>query len=49
MTTFFGSMDSTDDRAKVEWVVKAPAGSEVQLVATHQRAGTVRTKVILGA
>ena len=40
--------DVTDDRAKVEWVVKAPAGSVVKLAARHERAGTVRTQVELG-
>jgi hypothetical protein len=40
--------DTTDERAKAEWVVAAPAGTEVQLVAVHERAGTVRTTVKLG-
>lgn len=40
--------DSTDDRAKAEWVVAAPPGTEVRLTAVHQRAGTVRTIVTLG-
>ena len=40
--------DATDDRAKVEWVVQAPAGTEVEITAVHQRAGTVRTVVKLG-
>ncbi|MCL4867395.1 MAG: carboxypeptidase [Anaerolineae bacterium] len=40
--------DDTNERAKVEWVVKAPAGTEVELVATHKRAGVVRQRVILG-
>jgi hypothetical protein len=34
--------DVTDDRAKVEWVIRAPQGSMVTLVARHERAGTVR-------
>jgi hypothetical protein len=41
------SGDTTDDRAKVEWVVRAPAGSVVNLVARHDRAGTVRAQLTL--
>ncbi|MDF1514587.1 MAG: M14 family metallopeptidase [Anaerolineae bacterium] len=41
--------DVTDDRVKIEWIVKAPAGSVVELTAKHQRAGTIREKVTLGA
>ena len=37
----------TDDRLKVEWVVYAPNGGKVKLVARHERAGTVRTEVEL--
>ena len=39
--------ESTTDRAKVEWVVKAKKGTKVKLVAKHDRAGVVRTEVIL--
>jgi hypothetical protein len=39
--------DPTKDRAKVEWVVRAPAGSTVKLLVRHDRAGVVRTEVIL--
>jgi murein tripeptide amidase MpaA len=39
--------DSTQDRAKVEWVVRAKAGSTVKLVARCDRAGVVRTEIIL--
>ncbi|HKS71027.1 MAG TPA: carboxypeptidase, partial [Ktedonobacterales bacterium] len=39
--------DPTDDRLKVEWVVRAPAGGTVELVARHERAGTVRASVVL--
>ncbi|MBN1641370.1 MAG: carboxypeptidase [Anaerolineae bacterium] len=38
----------TDDRIKVEWVVRAPAGSTVRLVARHQRAGRLAVDVVLG-
>ncbi|MBN1287973.1 MAG: carboxypeptidase [Anaerolineae bacterium] len=40
-------LDPTDDRLKVEWVVRAPAGGVVQLVARHERAGVVRASVEL--
>ena len=40
--------DDSDERAKVEWVVEAPAGTRVELVATHKRAGVVRAMVMLG-
>ncbi len=39
--------DYTDDRAKVEWVVRAPQGSVVKLTARHDRAGKVTTEVLL--
>jgi len=41
------SSDSTKDRVKVDWIVHAPKGGKVKLVARHQRAGTVRTEVEL--
>ena len=37
----------SDDRLKVEWVVLAPKGGTVKLVARHERAGLVRAKVKL--
>jgi murein tripeptide amidase MpaA len=40
--------DPTQDRAKVEWTVKAPQGGTVKLVARHERAGTVRKELALG-
>jgi murein tripeptide amidase MpaA len=39
--------DVTDDRAKIEWVVTAPNRGTVRLTAHHERAGTVRTNLIL--
>jgi murein tripeptide amidase MpaA len=39
--------EGTQDLAKAEWVVKARRGSKVQLVAKHDRAGTVRVQVVL--
>lgn len=45
---FGAAQDATADRAKAEWVVRAPAGTKVSLVARHARAGVVRTEVTLG-
>jgi hypothetical protein len=39
--------DPTDDRVRLDWVVRAPAGSTVTLKATHQRAGKVSRTVTL--
>ncbi|MGE5140910.1 MAG: M14 family metallopeptidase [Rudaea sp.] len=48
--TFAGDVDDeTDDRAKVEWTVRAPSGGTVRLVARHDRAGVVRAEVALGS
>ena len=41
----FFSADPTEDRAKVEWVVRAPRGGSVKLIARHERAGTVSAEV----
>lgn len=41
--------DATDDRLKVEWVVTAPQGGVVRLLARHPRAGVVRAVVALDA
>jgi hypothetical protein len=39
--------DGTPDRALATWVVEAPAGSSVEVVARHPRAGTARATVTL--
>ena len=41
--------DGTPDRVLASWVVSAPAGTEVLVEAAHQRAGSVRASVTLGA
>ena len=46
-TTAFAGVESTTDRAKVEWVVRAPAGSSLRLVARHERAGVARATIAL--
>ena len=39
--------DPTSDRLKAEWVIYAPQEGVVQLLARHERAGVVRTEVML--
>lgn len=46
--TYYRS-DVTEDRAKAEWVVRAPNGGTVRLIAHHERAGIVVTTVELGS
>ena len=41
------SADETDDRLKVEWVVRGKPGQTLKLAARHERAGTLRTEVAL--
>lgn len=42
-----GVSDSTSDRAKAEWLVQAPRGTSITIIARHPRAGTLREKLIL--
>jgi murein tripeptide amidase MpaA len=44
---FLPNREVTADRAVVEWVVRGPRGAPITLVATADRAGTVRTEVTL--
>jgi hypothetical protein len=46
-TTWWGNDDSTTDLAKLEWVIEAPAGTEIVIEARHQRAGRLRRVVTL--
>jgi hypothetical protein len=46
-TLWWLTNDATTDLAKIEWVVEAPPGSELVIVAKHDRAGTVREHVRL--
>ena len=39
--------EGTEDRVKVEWVVKAKKGTKVKLIAKHDRAGLVKVDVVL--
>lgn len=45
---FFGNgADVTRERARAQWVVRAPAGAIVELLARHERAGVARAEVRL--
>ena len=46
--SFWPEPNVTDDRAKIEWIVKGRAGDTVDIVARHERAGTLRVAVRLG-
>lgn len=41
------SDESTNERVKVEWVVKSKKGTKIKVLAKHERAGVVRAEVIL--
>ena len=45
--SFWPDYHVTDDRAKVEWVVRGASGQKVDLSARHERAGCVRAVVTL--
>jgi hypothetical protein len=46
-TTWWANDESTSDLAKLEWVVEAPAGTELGLEVRHPRAGTQRRRITL--
>ncbi len=46
--SFWPDYHVTDDRAKIEWVVRGRVGDRIALTARHERAGVVRTEVKLG-
>jgi hypothetical protein len=45
--SFWPDYHVTDDRAKIEWVVRGRTGDRISLTARHDRAGTVRTEIKL--
>jgi hypothetical protein len=45
--SFWGQKKPTADRTHVDWIVRAPEGSAVELTAWHERAGRVATTVVL--
>ena len=48
IASFGAGSDPTTDRAKAEWVVRAPSGTVVNAEVRHQRAGVVRVELRLG-
>jgi hypothetical protein len=40
--------EPTGERTRVEWVIEAPAGTEVRVTARHPRAGVCRAELRLG-
>jgi hypothetical protein len=46
--SFWPDYNVTDDRMKLEWVVRADPGASIEVTARHERAGTVRATVALG-
>jgi murein tripeptide amidase MpaA len=47
--SFWPDYNITDDRLKVEWIVRAREGARVDVVARHERAGAVRAEVMLAS
>ena len=45
--SFWPDYHVTDDRVKVEWVVQGADGAVIDVVARHERAGTVRATIAL--
>ena len=45
--SFWPDYHVTDDRAKIEWVVRGTSGDALQLTARHERAGVVSATVVL--
>jgi len=45
--SFWPDYNVTDDRMKVEWIVRAKAGVTINITARHERAGTIRAQVTL--
>lgn len=47
LATWWGYQPGTRDLASAEWLVRAPAGTRVELTARHARAGTARATTTL--
>ena len=47
LQAFLPNREVTGDRAVAEWVVRAPQGTRLALTARAERAGLVRTEVVL--
>ena len=48
LVSFWTDTTPMADRAKLQWVVRGPAGAQVQIVVRHEKAGTVRATLTLG-
>jgi len=46
--SFWPTQNVTADRAHIDWIVRAPAGTEVKLTAWHERAGRISASARLG-
>ncbi|MEP6755836.1 MAG: M14 family metallopeptidase, partial [Chthonomonadales bacterium] len=44
---FGWTSDPSLERAKIEWTVRAPSGSSIKLTVKHQRAGVIRTEIVV--
>jgi hypothetical protein len=49
LQAFLPNPDVTGDRGQCEWTVKAPAGTRIDVVARHDRAGRVALSLVLEA
>jgi murein tripeptide amidase MpaA len=47
VSPYSGATDSTGERVKIEWVVSAPQGGSVSIIVRHERAGKIRTQIVL--
>jgi len=47
LQSFLPSTDITGDRGQCEWTVRAPQGTQLSIVARHDRAGRIEAKVSL--
>jgi len=45
--SFWPDYNVTDDRMKIEWIVRGDAGLQIDVTARHERAGTVRASMLL--
>jgi hypothetical protein len=45
--SFWPDYNVTDDRTRLEWVVRGEPGATIAITARHERAGTVRARVTL--
>jgi hypothetical protein len=47
LVSFMSDSTPMADRAKLEWLVRGPAGAQVAIVVRNEKAGTVRATVTL--